>query len=613
MSTVWISTNGIVLRDLVPAPLRRLWVEQGACPGQDLYSLFSGHVRAHPQRSAVVDAAGPLSYRALQAQVAAVAAALAGEGLGPGHVVAIAVPGGSRAVAAELAVAAVGAVALPYPGRRGRRDVLHVLARSRASAVITDVDTPGRTDLLDLRPELPFLRTVFVFRAAGAVPAGCRLLDETATGERPAAEWHGPWVDPEGPARVLLSSGTESEPKLVAYSHNAMAGGRASYVAALHDGAEPMRNLVLVPLASSFGSLGTPVTLAALGGTLLLLERFDPAEALRMITRGRPTHVFGVPTMLRRLADHPPDPDEDLSSLRAVVSSGAPLRPDVARACARRFGHEVINVYGSADGVNCHTARVPGPGAGAGLPDPRVADIRIVDPDGREVPAGTEGEIWARGPMTPLCYVNAPELDARYRSPDGWVRTGDRGVLDAGGRLHVVDRIKQIIIRGGHNISPAEVERAITAHPALLDAICVPVADADLGERLCACVVPRPGTPPPDLAEINAFLADEQGLERPKLPELLLTVPELPVGATGKVCRQTLIQLAARAAVTSPASPATSPGTPALYRVDRTGGGQEGRIPHDVAHLGELGVGHPDREELVPQVTGVVDQQPGAR
>ncbi len=568
MSAVWTSSNGVVLRDLVPAELRRSWVEQGHCPDQDLYTLFRAQARKHPQRTAVVDSQGTVRYGDLDARVRAVATILADAGLGPHDVIGIAVPNGRRAVAAELAVAAIGAVALPYPCRRGHRDAHSLLTRSRASAVIT-VNVAGgiavAAELTKLRDELPFLRTVFVF---GSAPAGCRSLVEgfPDTGK----DWSATQVDPEAPARVLMSSGSEAEPKMVAYSHNAMAGGRASYVAALHDGSRPMSNLVLVPLASSFGSLGTSVTLAALGGTLLLLDTFNADAALRMITNWRPSHVFGVPTMLRRMAEHPPVPNEDTASLRAVVSSGAPLQPDAARACVQRFGHEVINVYGSADGVNCHSAthhraRTPGPAAGAncvGVPDPRVADIRIVDSAGQDLLAGQEGEIWARGPMTPLCYVNAPELDARYRTPDGWVRTGDRGVLDAASRLHVLDRIKQIVIRGGYNISPAEVERALTAHPVLVDAACVPVADADLGERLCACVVQQPGTRAMTLREVNAFLADEQGLERPKLPELLVTLPELPLGAAGKVCRQTLIRLAADACPAPSRSHRMSPGRP---------------------------------------------------
>ncbi|MGH3896664.1 MAG: class I adenylate-forming enzyme family protein [Pseudonocardiaceae bacterium] len=550
MTTQWTSANGIVLGDLVPAPLRRRWVERGYCSDQDLYTLFSEHVRARPQQTAVIDAAGAIDYATLDTRVRRIAAALAEAGLGPHDIIGIQVPNGWRAVAAELAVAAVGAVALPYPAGRGRRDSVSLLGRSRASAaIVADVagQVPLAANLAAQRRALPDLRTVFVF---GATPDGCEPLDRWLAGDNAAGRrrWHPVPVDPEAPARILVTSGSEAEPKMIAYSHNAMGGGRGNYIGALHDGSDPMRNLILVPLASSYGSCGTSVTLARHGGAVLLLDAFDPAAALRMITDHRPTHVFGVPTMLRRMADLPRTPGEDLSSLRAVVTSSSLLHTATTQACRARFGAPVINIYGSADGINCHTAGGScGSEACVGRPDPTVAEIRITDAAGQPVPAGQDGEIWAFGPMTPLCYVNAPELDARYRPPGGWVRSGDRGLLDQDGCLHYVDRLKQVVIRGGYNISPAEVERQINVHPVIADAACVAVADTDLGERLCVCVVQRPGTAPLALTELNAFLEGERGLERKKLPELLVALAELPLGATGKLCRQTLTRLAAAA------------------------------------------------------------------
>jgi acyl-CoA synthetase (AMP-forming)/AMP-acid ligase II len=195
--------------------------------------------------------------------------------------------------------------------------------------------------------------------------------------------------------------------------------------------------------------------------------------------------------------------------------------------------------------VNCHTAVTGlGPDTGTGLPDPAVAKIRIRGEDGDDCPPGFPGEICALGPMTPMSYVEAPELDARYRLPGGWVRTGDRGLLDEHGRLHVLGRLKQIVNRGGYNISPAEVEREVAAHPAVTEVACVPIPDDELGERLCACVAQPPEAEPLTLAELTRFLESERGLERRKLPEALLLLPELPVGATGKVCRRTLTELA---------------------------------------------------------------------
>ncbi|MER5492642.1 class I adenylate-forming enzyme family protein [Streptomyces sp. NPDC002490] len=523
----WTSRAGLAFPDLVPRARRAAWARAGLCPDDDLYTLFVRRVRAHPDRDALVDPVGVLDYAALHDLVLRWTARWARAGVRPRDVVALRLPNGRDAVAAELAVYACGAVALPVPPGGDDRDLRRLVERSRARAVVLPADE----------------------RAALAAPLlPCAVLvpgaeDVPGTPSAPPQRC----VDPYGPARILVSSGSEAEPTMVAYSHQALAGGRARYVRALHpETSVPPRHLVLVSLASSFGSLGTPVTLAVLGGTLVVQESFDPGDALRLVAAHRPTHLFGVPTMLRRIADLPRTAGEDLSSLRAVVSSGAALPASTALLCRSRFGRPVITVYGSSDGVNCHTAgeRVPVAGS-TGTPDPEVARIRITAPDGRVLPRGRAGQIEALGPMTPLCYVDAPELDARYRSPDGgWVRTGDLGRLDALGRLHVLGRSKRIVVRGGRNISAAEVEAELGTCPTIAEVACVPVPDADLGERLCACVRPAPGAAAPTLDTVVAHLR-ARGLARHKHPEHLLLVEEMPLGPTGKVSYRALAERAA--------------------------------------------------------------------
>ncbi|MFS0691385.1 class I adenylate-forming enzyme family protein [Streptomyces nitrosporeus] len=539
----WRSRNGLEFPDRVPRADRRAWEARGLCPGTDLFSLFERHALADPGRDAVVDTRGTVSYAELYAETLRIAALFAGAGLGARDVIALRLPNGRRAVAAELAVYALGAVALPYPLGGGVRDTLALLGRSRAGGAVFDEPAD-----VEAAARLPLLRAVFT-TFPGADGGGPSL-------DRPAAggpfEPAGPPAPATAPARILVSSGSEAEPKMVAYSHQAMAGGRAAYVRALTGPMDrPPRLLVLVPLASSYGSLGVPVTLAALGGTLIVRERFAAADALRAVGEHRPTHLFGVPTMLRRMADLPRTPDEDTSSLRAVVSSGAALPGSTAAACRERFGLPVTAVYGSSDGVNCHTA-APGAPAGdtAGTPDPAVAAIRVVRPDGRPAAAGEAGEILAKGPMTPLCYVGAPELDARYRTASGWVRTGDLGALDGAGRLRVLGRLKNVVIRGGYTISPAEVERELGTHPGIAEAVCVPVPDEEFGERLCACVRPVPRAPAPTLSAVTGHLG-ARGLERKKFPEYLLVTDRMPLRPTGKICRRTVTEWAVRARLTT--------------------------------------------------------------
>ncbi|MGW1011430.1 class I adenylate-forming enzyme family protein [Streptomyces termitum] len=557
----WRSRNGLDLPDRVPRADRDEWRARGLCPDADLFTLFRRHALAAPDREALVDERGTLSYRELYAEVLRVAGLFAEAGLGARDVVALRLPNGRLAAAAELAVYALGAVALPYPLGGGVRDTRSLLARSRAGGAV--LSEPAD---LEAAAELPYLRAVFT-TAPGAT-GGVRGIGTAvpATAFRPAD----PPAEATAPARLLVSSGSETEPKMVAYAHQAMAGGRAAYLRALTGPpAGPPRLLVLVPLASSYGSLGVPVGLAALGATLIVRERFDAADALRAVVRHRPTHLFGVPTMLRRMADLPRLPGEDTSSLRAVVSSGAALPASTALACRERFGVPVVTVYGSSDGVNCHTTAPAGDLAGT--PDPAVAAFRIVRPDGSPAAVGEPGEIQARGPMSPLCYVAAPELDARYRTADGWVRSGDLGALDAEGRLRVLGRLRSVVLRGGHTISPAEVEQELGADPRIAEAVCVPVPDEEFGERLCACVRPVPGVPAPDLTAVTAALA-ARGLERRKFPEYLLLLDRLPLRPTGKVCRRTAAAWAVAAL-----GGGTAPGT--TVRVNRGAG--------DFTHTGE--------------------------
>ncbi|WP_172386818.1 class I adenylate-forming enzyme family protein [Streptomyces sp. MNP-20] len=539
------------LHDLLPVALRRSWAVEGVCPDLDLYSLFRARQVSDLHRAAVVDGKGKLCYTALDRKVRCLAVGLGGLGIGPGDVVGVQLPNGRDAVVTDLALAALGAVALPFPVGRGTAEATSLLRRAEAVAVVAAAEHRGAHParaLAEARAALPALRHV-VAAGRGPRPEGALTLRELLRAD--PKDFVAARPDPDGPARILVSSGSEAEPKMVAYSHNALAGGRGNFFASLMPaGARPPRCLFLVPLASAFGSNGTAVALARHGGTLVLLDHFTPEAAIAAIREHEPTHVLGVPTMARMILDRLAADGGTLPPPTALVLGGSPLDATTAAAAREAFGCPVVNLYGSADGVNCHTGlegyeegSAPEHGVVAGRPDPRVADIRVADPATHEpVPDGAVGEIVARGPMTPLCYVGAPELDARYRTPDGWVRTGDLGLIDGGGVLHVVGRLKDVVIRGGANISPAEVERELSAHPLIRDVVCVGVPDPVMGERLAACVVPASDgrdAAPLTLDALGEHLAG-RGLDRAKHPERLLLVPEMPLTPAGKPDRTAL-------------------------------------------------------------------------
>lgn len=417
----------VALHDLLPVGLRRSWAVDGTCPDLDLYSLFRARQIADLHHTAVIDAKGKLCYTALDRKVRCLATGLAELGVRPGEVVGVQLPNGRNAVIADLALAALGAVALPFPVGRGGQEARCLLRRAEAVAVIAAVEHRGlrhAAELRDLASELPALRHVIAVGGPAGTgsspsqPEGTIRLADLLRSDPAAFVPARP--HPDSAARILVSSGSEAEPKMIAYSHNALAGGRGNFLASLMPDGTPPRCLFLVPLASAFGSSGTAVTLARHGGTLIVLDHFTPEAALAAVREHRPTHILGVPTMIRMMLDRLEAEEAGgdavpLPAPTALILGGSPLDETTAESASRAFGCPVVNLYGSADGVNCHTglgAAVPeseGTGIAAGRPDPRVAEIRITDTETHErLPDGAIGEIIACGPMTPMCYVASP-------------------------------------------------------------------------------------------------------------------------------------------------------------------------------------------------------------
>ncbi|HBM63763.1 MAG TPA: AMP-dependent synthetase [Pseudomonas sp.] len=527
--------------DLVPAAVRQAWREAGWYADQPLFELFEEHVQVTPDKPAVLTLNSQVNYRQLHDYSLRLAKGLRDRGVVAGDVIAYQIGNGWQCCAIDLAAAVLGAVVAPFPPGRGRLDIEALLKRCCARAVVV-APHQGDTDLCavieSLRPTLLSLRILVV---DGGERQGWASL-ASLLASAPLAASDRPVVCPNSPARLLVSSGTESEPKLVAYSHNALVGGRGRFLQRLHPQGDGLRGLYLVPLGSAFGSTATAGCLAWLGGSLAVLDRFEAADAIRAIEQLRPTHVFAVPTMLQRIAADPALAEVDRRSLVALVSGGALIDGQSIRRCVEAFGCALVSLYGSADGVNCHN--LPDDPFevvlnSVGQPNPSVCEIKIVEEGGDELPAGQVGEIKARGPLSPMQYVNAPELDQRYRDDQGWVCTGDLGLINASGHLVLVGRKKDVIIRGGANISPAQIERIVTAHPDVVSAACVPVADAELGQRVCICLTLRPGARRFALKQLTDYLGD-QGLEKNKWPEYLRFHHELPLSPAGKVDKKAL-------------------------------------------------------------------------
>ncbi|PTR17570.1 acyl-CoA synthetase [Nitrosospira sp. Nsp2] len=531
--------SGIV--DMVPAEVRREWTLNGIYPNKSVYELFCEHVCQNPDSPAVVSFDETITYAALLDRVRRLAASFKAVGIVSGDVIAYQLPNGWQSCAIDLAAAAIGAIVAPFPPGRGRLEIVSLLRRCAARVIIVEHEYAG-VDLCELIESIrPILLSLRVLVVDGKERNGWHTMD-SLFGAEPIESSQLPTVSPDFPVRLLISSGTESEPKWVAYSHNALIGGRGRFLQRIHVDGSAFRGLYLVPLGTAFGSTATFGVLSWLGGVVVLLRQFDVAAAIQSIAELKPTYIFGVPTMFQRIAADPALSKADTSSLIAIISGGAKIDETSIRRCTEAFRCGFISLYGSADGVNCHTTLhddLEAVSCKAGRPNPEVCSIRIVDDEKKEVPQGCVGEIAARGPISPMQYVNAPDLDALYRDADGWVFTGDLGFIDDDGYLVLSGRKKDIIIRGGLNISPAQIENIAVSHPAVVSAACVPVADPDVGHRVCLCLALKDGIERPSLSQFTRYL-HEKGLDTNKLPEYLRYYRQLPLSPAGKIDKKRL-------------------------------------------------------------------------
>ncbi|HEY8033983.1 MAG TPA: class I adenylate-forming enzyme family protein [Methylobacter sp.] len=527
--------------DIIPSEIRSQWIENGTYPNQSVYRLFCRHVEQHPDSPAILSLDQTVTYAELLDKVHRFAASLKELGIVSGDVVAYQLTNSWQSCAIDLAAAALGAIVAPFPPGRGRLDIDSLLRRCDARVIIVEREH-ANIDLCELieslRPTLLSLRVLIV---DGKARDGWHTLDNLFQTE-PIEPDKLPDVCPNSPVRFLISSGTESEPKWVAYSHNALIGGRGRFLQRIHADGKTFRGLYLMPLGTAFGSSATFGILSWLGGSIVMLRQFDVAAAIQAMAKLKPNYIFGVPTMFQRIAVDPALSRIDKSSLIGIISGGAEIDEASIRRCTAAFECGFISLYGSADGVNCHTTLDDDLETvlhKAGRPNPEVCSIRIVDDNGQEVRQGDIGEITARGPISPMQYVNAPDLDALYRDKEGWVYTGDLGFIDDDGYLVLSGRKKDIIIRGGANISPVQIENVAISHPDVVSAACVPVADPDLGHRVCLCLVMREGVERPSLSLFAGYLR-KQGLETNKLPEYLRYYRQLPLSPAGKVDKKRL-------------------------------------------------------------------------
>src|SRR5437016_1474233 len=467
---------------------------------------------------ALIDAASgeTLVGTALAARVAGRARALVAAGVRPGDRVALLVPNSLACAETLLAAATAGAAAVPINLRWTASEVDHLLA--------------------DAEPRLLVAAEERV-RALGPLAHCAPLLSPDAllaSGPLP------PPPAPDDTALILYTSGTTGRPKGAMLTHRNLLSNARRIAGWLRLGPRD-RVLTVMPLFHANAIvIGTLVPLCA-GGSAVIAERFRAAEFWASVDRHRPTPAGTVPTMLALLLGEPAPPAAlARGSLRFLLTGSAPVPADLLLAFERRFGVPVIEGYGLTECTWRATfnpidgRRRPG---SCGVP---LAPLRIVDSDERDVPPGTVGEILLRGPHVMQGYFRAPEASARAMR-GGWLHTGDLGRLDDDGFVHIAGRASELVIRGGENIYPREVEETLLGHPAIAEAAVVGAPDPLYGEVVWAFVASRPEMSV-DAATVSRWCASR--LADFKRPAEIVFLPELPKGPTGKVLKAPLRALA---------------------------------------------------------------------
>jgi len=497
---------------------------------QGVGSWISRRARRTPDRVAIVHEGRASTYLGLHERVSGLAGALRGLGVRRGDRIAYLGPNHQAYLETLFAAGTLGAVFVPLNMRLAGPELAHHLTDSGSSVLVY---APAQAAVLaSIRTDL-VLRHVVALAEPGEGERDYEELLASAAPD-PADEP----VSLGDPCLIMYTSGTTGRAKGATLTHGNITWNAINVLVDADFGQDEMA-LVVAPLfhTAALNMLCLPAILK--GGTVLIESAFDPARALDLIARHRVTSMFGVPAIYDAMAGAAGWADADISSLRTLLCGGAPVPEATIRAYLAR-GVTFIQGYGmtetSPGALLLDAAHVESKAGSAGIPH-FFTDVRVVGPDLADTVPGERGEIVVAGPNVMQGYWRLPEATAAALADGVWLRSGDVATTDEDGYVFVVDRIKDVIISGGENIYPAEVENAIRDHPAVVECGVIGVPDDKWGEVGRAIVVLRPGTEVAE-EEILGFL--DGRLARYKIPKSVRFTGSLPRTATGKILKKSL-------------------------------------------------------------------------
>jgi non-ribosomal peptide synthetase component E (peptide arylation enzyme) len=489
--------------------------------------------RLTPSALAVADGPSALTYADADRRVSATAASLQDMGVARGEVVSWQLPNWHEAYVLHQAIVRVGAVSNPIIPIYRQRELTYILSEASSRVFVMPEFFRGFSyaDMLaDIRPSLPSLEHVVLCRPARA--GGFPDFADLAAGDRQPRPVE---RSPDDPMLLLFTSGTTALPKGAVHTHNTLDYENRSIIDVF---GLTGSDIVFMPSPVSHitGLLYGLQLPAMLGTSVVFQDVWDAGVALELIERHRCTFTVAATPFLHGVTYHPRLGSFDVSSLRVFACGGADVPPGLIRDARERLGCIASRIYGSTEFPTLATSGPHDPATKGAATDGRMigaATCRIVDSDDRIVPPGHVGELIVTGPELFLGYLRTSDNAGAFTA-DGWFRSGDVAVRDTDGYLTIRGRKKDIVLRGGENISVAEVEDLLFDHPGISEIAIVAMPDPVMVERACAFVVAQGDAPPPTLEDLGRYLG-ERGVAKQKIPERLELVSELPKTLSGKV------------------------------------------------------------------------------
>ncbi|PLR95309.1 class I adenylate-forming enzyme family protein [Bacillus sp. T33-2] len=455
-------------------------------------------------------------------------------GIERGDRVVVCMPNCPEVIFAYQGITRSGAVIVPVMFTLHPKEIRFIIQNCNAKAVITSAfvaeNIKSALDGLDSKPLL------FV----ADLPSGNGLLNLYDMMEPDSPNGNEPDSDNNGLAVILYTSGTTGNPKGVLLTHKNLYSNAVNSVA--HNETEQGTTIGVLPLAHVYG-LTISNTCFLTGSSIVIFSKFDLDEVFKAIEKYKVRSFSAVPAMIHAMLASPNSDKYDTSSLEWVGSGSAPLPVALLNAFKNKFGADVLEGYGLSEAapvVTAHNTNIAIKPGSVGTPIPGV-EVRIVDEEGKQVPVGDVGELLVRGDnVTPGYYNNEQETNRVLRN--GWLHTGDMARLDDDGYLYIVDRKKDLIIRGGFNVYPRDVEELLNGHGKVFEAAVVGVPDEKMGEEIIACVVKKPGAA---VAEEELIQYCQDHLAKNKTPRRIVFMDALPRNGVGKILKTRLRQTAA--------------------------------------------------------------------